>query len=165
MPKKASGIEIASPKLVEKYARLWPREVFDYITSEPGRRLEYLAKDLPILRQPGVYVLYRDDVPYYIGKASNWLWHRLHVHARKPGGRYNNFWNYFSVFVISDAGQRDAVESILIAAFPTANSAKPKIERERLPVEAIEMWRQKRDIQRDVARAKHTEEEVEQEEE
>jgi hypothetical protein len=153
------------PKLVKKYARMWPREVFDYVTSEPGKRLEYLAKDLPILRQPGVYVLYRDDIPYYIGKAGNWLWHRLHQHARKPGGRYNNFWNYFSVFVIDDPVQRDAVESILIAAFPTANSAKPKIDREPLPEQAIQMWREKRDLKRDPNRPKHSDEEVEREEE
>ena len=152
-----------APKLVEKYARLWPREVFDYITSEPGKRAEYLAKQLPILRQPGVYVLYRDDMPYYVGKASNWLWHRLHVHARKPGGRYNNFWNYFSVFVIHDPGQRDAVESILIAAFPRVNSAKPKIDREPMPKKAIEMWRQSRDRQIDPTRKGPSEEEVEEE--
>ena len=147
-------------KLVEKYARLWPREIFDYVTSEKGKRAEYLAKKQQILQQPGVYVLYREDVPYYIGKASGWLWQRLHVHARKPGGRYNNFWNYFSVFVIHDAAQRDAVESILIAAFPTANSAKPKINREPLPREAIDMWRQKRDVPCDPSRARHVDEEL-----
>jgi hypothetical protein len=29
------------------------------------------------LNQPGVYVLYRDDVPYYIGKTSTTLLKRL----------------------------------------------------------------------------------------
>src|ERR1035437_4245742 len=165
MARDLRKIKVGTPKLVEKYARLWPSEIFDYVTSKPGKRLEYLAKSLPVLRQPGVYVLYRDDVPYYVGKASNWLWHRLHVHARKPGGRYNNFWNHFSVFVIHDPGQRDAVESILIAAFPTANSAKPKIDREPMPKVAIEMWRQRRDVQLDSTRAKHADEEVEKDDE
>ncbi len=73
---------------------------------------------------------------------------RLFSHARRPGGRYNNFWNYFSVFVIHDPHQRNAVESILIAAFPTANSAKPRIDREPLPREALEMWRQRRDFEK-----------------
>ncbi len=41
------------------------------------------------------------------------------------------------------------IESILIAAFPTANSAKPKIDRETPPKEAVEVWRQKRDLQLD----------------
>ncbi len=155
---------MADQNLVDRYARMWPREVFDYITSEPGKRREYLAKDLPILREPGVYVLHRDDVPYYIGKAGNWLWHRLYAHARRPGSQYNNFWNYFSVFVIHDAAQRDAVESILIAAFPTANSAKPKIHREPLPHEAVLMWRKKRDL-RSSGRPSAIDEPIEPEEE
>lgn len=134
--------------LVERYARLWPREVFDYVIDKRGQQAVYLAKQLDVLRQPGVYILYRGDVPYYIGKAGGWLWTRLFAHARRPGGRYNNFWNYFSVFVIHDKHQRDAVESILIAAFPTANSAKPKIKREPLPDEALEMWRQNRDFEK-----------------
>ena len=134
--------------LVERYARMWPRSVFDYVIQRKTKQAVYLAKQLDILQQPGVYVLYRDDIPYYIGKASGWLWQRLFQHARRPGGKYNNFWNYFSVFVIHDAGQRDAVESILIAAFPTANSAKPRIRREPFPQEALEMWRQKRDFEK-----------------
>jgi hypothetical protein len=135
-------------KLVEKYARLWPREVFDYVIEKKERQAVYLAGQLDILKQPGIYILYRDDIPYYIGKAGGSLWQRLFVHARRPGGRYNNFWNHFSVFVIHDRTQRDAVESILIAAFPTANSAKPRITREPLPDEALEMWRQSRDRER-----------------
>jgi hypothetical protein len=56
--------------LVERYARLWPREVFDYVVEKKPKQAVYLAKQLDILQQPGVYVLYRDDVPYYIGKAG-----------------------------------------------------------------------------------------------
>jgi hypothetical protein len=135
-------------QLVERYARMWPRGVFDYVIATRGKQAVYLAKQLDILKQPGVYILYREDVPYYVGKAGGWLWQRLFQHARRPGGRYNNFWNYFSVFVIHDKAQRDAVESILIAAFPTANGARPRIKREPLPDEALEMWRQSRDSQK-----------------
>ncbi len=135
-------------QIVEKYARLWPREVFDYRISNPGKKPRYLAKRLEVLQNPGVYVLYRDDVPYYIGKAGGWLWQRLVIHARKPDSRYSNYWNYFSVFVIHDAEQRDAVESILIAAFPTANSSRPKIQREFLPASVLALWRENRDIVR-----------------
>ena len=52
---------------------------------------------------------------------------------------------------IHDHGQRDAVESIesiLIAAFPTANSAKPRMRREPLPIKVLEMWRQNRDFEK-----------------
>jgi hypothetical protein len=48
---------------------MWPREVFYRSGSvNPRKRL---SKELEFLERPGVYVLYRDDVPYYIGKARN----------------------------------------------------------------------------------------------
>ena len=126
---------------------MWPREVLDYIISEPGKRKKYLANELEILRNPGVYVLYRDDAPYYVGKAGDWLWHRLHVHARHPGGRYDYCWNYFSVSVIRDEVFRTLVESILIAAISTANSAKPKLKRERFHPLMVKMVRDLRNRQ------------------
>lgn len=82
---------------------------------------------------PGVYVLYRDDTPYYIGKTRRTLFRRLHDHANKSTDRYFNFWNYFSVFVVPDSNYVDEVEGILIASIPTANSAVPKIRQIRLP--------------------------------
>src|SRR5438105_4226830 len=114
------------------YARMWPREIFD--------RERSLARGLEILIKPGVYVLYRDDMPYYIGQAAK-LESRLRRHANVPGGRYHNFWNFFSVFVAEDRTRRNQIEAILIAAMPTANSAKPKLERENLPVEVCRMMR------------------------
>ena len=111
---------------------MWPREVFD-------RELT-LVRGLAILSKPGVYVLYRDDVPYYIGQAKN-LQKRLCWHATTPGGRYFNFWNFFSVFVAEDKSHRSEIEGILIAAMPTANSAKPRLQRERLPAEVSQMMR------------------------
>jgi predicted GIY-YIG superfamily endonuclease len=107
------------------YARMWPREIFDQSKPEV-RKIEILGK-------PGVYVLYRDDVPYYVGQAMR-LRARLWDHARDPESRYYNFWNYFSVFVAEDEKRRNQIEAILIAAMPTANSAKPKLKREKLPV-------------------------------
>ena len=138
--------QLVSLGIVDKYARLWPRDVFDTVISEPGKKKRYLAKELPILRRPGVYILYRDDLPYYIGSASNWLWHRLHSHARSPNARYGLFWNYFSVFAIDDETSRRLIESVLIAAIPTAaNGSEPRLPRERLPREAVRLTRQMRE--------------------
>jgi hypothetical protein len=82
------------------------------------------------LSAPGVYVLYRDDQPYYIGKTSKPLIKRIGGHALKPNWRRYNFWNYFSAFTIEEGSHRDEVEAILISAMPTAaNSSKPKIAR------------------------------------
>jgi len=109
------------------YARMWPRELFD---CKRGKRL--VVKELEILSKLGVYVLYRDDVPHYVGQAKrlrSWLW----SHANQPNSKYYNFWNYFSVFAVDDATAKNQLEGILIAAMPTANGAKPRIKKAQLP--------------------------------
>src|SRR5690348_1694011 len=82
------------------------------------------------LNKAGVYVLYRNDDPYYIGKTRTTLFKRLTQHALRPNARRYNFWNYFSAFEIEDGDHRDEVEAILIAAMPTAaNGMRPKLDR------------------------------------
>lgn len=128
-------------QIVEEYARMWPREVFDcLVPSENSGKKKILGKGLDLLNKPGVYVLYRNDIPYYIGQALK-LRHRLWSHAGSPGSRYGNFWNYFSAFVIHDPKMRNEVEGILIAAMPTANSAKPKLKRAKFPLLVSQMVR------------------------
>jgi hypothetical protein len=134
-------------RAVIAYARMWPREVFDHIAGFGERKNKPLVKSIDFLRLPGVYVLYRDDVPYYVGKAQK-LRSRLWEHAMKPTTRYYNFWNFFSAFVVVDAAKRNEVEGILISAMPTANSAQPKLPKEKLPKEVIDMVRK---IRRDRA--------------
>ena len=112
------------------HARMWPRAVFD-APSTQGRRGRKLADDLEILQSGGVYILYRNDIPYYVGQATKLL-DRLRAHSN-PGARYDLFWNYFSVFVVEDEEQRDKIEAILITAFPTVNGATPRIKRQRYP--------------------------------
>ncbi len=109
--------------IVTGYARLWPREVFGRGTLE--------RQELKFLDDAGVYILYRDDRPYYIGQAKK-LHSRLWSHAIQADGRYYHFWNFFSAFAVADKGHRDELEGILIAAMPTANSAKPKLQREKM---------------------------------
>lgn len=134
-------------QIVEEYARMWPREVFDcLILNEKDKRKRILGKGLDLVNEPGVYVLYRDDIPYYIGQATR-LRHRLWIHAGSPGARYGNFWNYFSPFVIHDPKMRNEVEGILIAAMPTANSAKPKLKRAKYPLVVSQMVRRIRKSQ------------------
>jgi hypothetical protein len=134
-------------QVVAEYARMWPREVFDcLIPNESSGRKKILGKGLDLVNEPGVYVLYRNDIPYYIGQAAK-LRHRLWSHAGSPGARYGNFWNYFSAFVIHDPKLRDEVEGILIAAMPTANSAKPKLKRAKYPLVVSRMVRRIRKYQ------------------
>lgn len=91
------------------------------------------------LKNPWVYVLYRDDQPYYIGKTSKPLSKRLGQHALKPNSRRYNFWNYFSAFQIEKPSHRDEIEAILISAMPTANSSHPKFQRRPLDRKAANM--------------------------
>jgi len=106
----------------DRFFRMWPRALFH---MKEGKKLLKAT-----LNRPGVYVLYRGDDPYYIGKTSKLLIKRLGSQALKPNGRRYNFWNYFSAFTIEDGSHRDEVEAILISAMPTAaNSSKPKIPR------------------------------------
>jgi hypothetical protein len=140
-------VPVSKNLIIEEYARMWPREVFDcLIPNEKGGTKKVLAGVLDLVNQPGVYVLYRDDIPYYIGQALK-LRGRLWAHANSPGGTYGNFWNYFSAFVIRDQKMRDEVEGILIAAMPTANSAKPRLKRAKYPQVVKQMVRKIRRYQ------------------
>src|SRR5579864_1277696 len=103
-----------------QFFRMWPRALFH---MKEGKAVLKTT-----LNKPGVYILYRDDEPYYISKTSKPLIKRLGTHALKPNARRYNFWNYFTAFEIIDPSHRDEVEAILIAAMPTAaNSSRPKL--------------------------------------
>jgi hypothetical protein len=116
--------------MVRKFISMWPREVWD-VTEEGSRKL-FLKENLDELREPGVYVLYRDGIPHYIGRAAV-LYKRLHDHSNKSTDPYFNFWNFFSAFVVTDEKFLPDIERVLIAAMPTANSSNPKMDRVRMP--------------------------------
>jgi hypothetical protein len=117
--------------MISEIAQLWPRRIFDLRDRNKNKYLEDVTG---LLRnKAGVYVLYRDDVPYYIGKSKN-LYKRLAGYARNPNSKYYNFWNFFTVFVMSNHKYIDDVEGILIKAMPHAdNSSKPRMKRIKIP--------------------------------
>ncbi len=114
-----------------QFFRMWPRALFH---MKQGKAVLKAS-----LNKPGVYILYRDDQPYYIGKTSKPLIKRLSTHALKPNARRYNFWNYFSAFEITNPSHRDEIEAILISAMPTANSSRPKFERKNLDRQAARL--------------------------
>ena len=128
-------------RIVTHYAHMWPREFFDATDGKPPRLLIW---DVEELRTSGEYILYRDDQPYYVGKAKNHLYSRLHDHSNKSTDRYFNFWNFFSFFVVLNPAHVDEVEGILIASMPTANSAVPRIRRVLVPPKLSRILRLKR---------------------
>jgi excinuclease UvrABC nuclease subunit len=69
--------------IVSGYARMWPREVFGVFPAAKNavsKRKKTMAKNLDFLTKGGVYILYRNDLPYYIGQAKK-LQSRLRGHA------------------------------------------------------------------------------------
>src|ERR1700751_1568992 len=100
---------MAQTGITEGYVRMWPRSVFERLEGKKA----ILAKSLDFLHGPGVYVLYRDDTPHYIGQANR-LRRRLYYHAREPEkSRYYHFWNFFSAFAVRNKVLRDELEAIL----------------------------------------------------
>ena len=131
------------PQIVKEYARMWPREVFYQLEPNAnGKGKNVLGfKDLEVINEPGVYVLYRDGIPYYVGQAGR-LRYRLWAHACSPAARYHNFWTHFSAFVVRDVRKRNQIEAVLIAAMPTANGAKPRLKKASVPALVSRMTRQ-----------------------
>ena len=116
--------------VISEYAQMWPRNVYDF--KEGKKTLPSLRKALHM--KPGVYVLYRDEHPYYIGKATRSLFKRIRDHALNINDRYYNFWNHFSAFVVPNVNHIDEVEGVLIASIViTANNSTPKIDKIRMP--------------------------------
>ena len=131
--------KLKTGKLVKEHLRMWPQRIFDRVDII-GKGKE---KRLNELRKAGVYILYRDDEPYYVGQAKN-MRGRIGSHATDPTSRLFHFWNYFSAFVIEDSGMRSEVESILITAMPTTNNANPKLPKIRTPNEVRDLLREMR---------------------
>ncbi len=128
--------------MVSGYARMWPRAVFytKALNPESGRERS-LGRELEFLQRGGVYVLYRDDTPYYVGKAEK-LRRRLHLWATEPSSPHFHFWNYFSAFAVDDPKRRDELEGVLIASLPSANNgSKPKLKSAGLPKEVKDLLR------------------------
>jgi excinuclease UvrABC nuclease subunit len=117
------------------FLRMWPRELFKK-KNETGKLLINLQ--VPELKRPGVYVLYRGDELYYVGKATN-LYSRLHAHSNMATDDYYAHWTYFSAFALTEAVPNPhekitELEAILIAAMPRAtNRSTPRFNRVRIP--------------------------------
>ena len=123
-------------KIAEKYVRMWPRDLF-HIQRDGSQ--DILKSQL---EHPGIYILYRDSTPYYVGKADN-LYTRLSAHS-DIDSMYGNFWNMFSAFVVHESSFRNQLEGILIAAMPTANRMHPKhFKRIHLPSTLKKIYFQK----------------------
>lgn len=98
----------------------------------------YPLRPVEELRIHGVYILYKGEELYYVGKGNS-IFQRLHDHANKVTDRHYAHWDYFSAFALQDtvkikAAKMLELESILIAAMPrTLNKSTPRFERVDIP--------------------------------
>jgi predicted GIY-YIG superfamily endonuclease len=58
--------------------------------------------EVPDVERPGVYILYKGDELYYVGKATR-LMSRLHDHSSKVTDEYYAHWDYFSAFILTES--------------------------------------------------------------
>lgn len=150
-------------QILGQHLLMLPREIFDFKAPDKNGKVTRIDKQIPLLREAGVYILYRDDIPYYIGQAKS-LGGRLYGHARRPTSRRYHFWNYVSVFTVAEREKRSEIEALLIAAFPTANGAKPTMEEHRLDRDILKFLHAIRPVRViSHSRLKQSEEEAEEE--
>lgn len=116
-----------------RFFRMWPRELFK---KKDGKRL--LIREVTDLECPGVYMLYKGDELYYVGRAKS-LFSRLHDHSNKVTDEHYAHWDYFSAFALAKTVKNPTakmieLEAILIAAMPrSTNRSTPRFERIRIP--------------------------------
>lgn len=132
------GVPEQKIELFSSFIRMWPRAIFhrssEAESSIPQPKSVSVAREIEALKRPGVYILYRDDKPFYVGQTSGDLCSRLETHALHFSRR-SYFWNYFSAFLVDNQEHRMQLESLLIATMPLvlSNSAVPRLIKEPMP--------------------------------
>ena len=126
-------MKTAKTKMIKAYIRMWPREAYNL--KEGNKHLESVRKELR--QKPGVYILYQNGQPYYIGQAKN-LWYRIRNHAINQNAKHYHLWTYFSAFILTDTDYMNELEGLIIATVgtTTANGAIMRMKRILLPKDA-----------------------------
>jgi hypothetical protein len=128
--KKPAGI----PILIRSYGEFWNPEFIDWDKKKIFGTRGYHSKGplIDIYGEKGIYVLYKDFAPVYVGRADSSIGERLRAHreSRRKGPR----WDTFSWFVVSKnhggASETEVIatlEALLILAIdPRLNSRREK---------------------------------------
>ncbi len=106
-----------------KKKRISARLLTGYLEEIAGDVFEEYPEVLKALirRRSGVYALYKGEVLYYVGLASN-LMSRLKTHLRD---RHAGRWNRFSVYLTREDGHMRQLEALLLRiAKPRGNRVK-----------------------------------------
>jgi hypothetical protein len=88
------------------------RLVRAYAEKLPGSVLNVFWKEFRTLvhGHSGIYVLYKHNVPHYVGKASSLSW-RIRHHQRD---RLKGKWDAFSFYAVKKKGYIKHLESLLL---------------------------------------------------
>ena len=109
MPEEIDEVEreesANTPILIKTYGEFWNPELVDWNNSWRllGRRSRK-GKDVNVYEERGVYVLYKDYVPVYVGKGDvTSIGYRLqgHRHSWRKGPRWDLF-SWFGVVGLND---------------------------------------------------------------
>jgi hypothetical protein len=91
-----------TPILIKTYGEFWNPELVDWTRSREllgKRRSDSKGPDIDVYEERGVYVLYKDYAPVYVGKADRQsLGNRLQLH--RQSWRKGPRWDQFSWFGI-----------------------------------------------------------------
>jgi hypothetical protein len=149
MPRKSRAVPkeetTNTPILIKTYGEFWNPELVNWNNSYHllGRRSRK-GEDINVYEERGVYVLYKDYLPVYVGKAdvSSIGWRlQQHRHSWRKGPRWDRF-SWFGVVGLNDKDQLlrrkpglrvtsdeliATLEALLIVAIdPSMNSRREK---------------------------------------
>jgi hypothetical protein len=139
--------------LIRAYGEYWKA---DYVRWNKAKRLfgkrraDLKGEDVDVYEQRGIYILYNDFVPVYVGKAEGLsIGSRIKSHweSRRKGPRWNGF-SWFGLRTINKDGSLraltdafhppkdwliDTLEALLISAIdPPLNSRREKLRQATL---------------------------------
>jgi len=100
----------STPTLIRTYGEFWSPDVVDWAKSWRLLGTERADSKGPILNvyeERGIYVLYKDFVPVYVGKADRQsIGYRLQLHreSRRKGPRWDRF-SWFGIRGLTSKGE------------------------------------------------------------
>ena len=128
--KVVKGESETTPILIRTYGEFWNPELVSWNGTKRllgKRRSDSKGPDINIYEERGVYVLYKDFEPVYVGKADETsIGYRLQMHrqSRRKGPR----WDRFSWFGIRGLTKKNRLRGTNAAFHPTKNQLIATLE-------------------------------------
>ena len=129
-------------KLIKEYALMWPRKLYSLREgNDTIKSFRDALKD-----KPGIYVLYKGEEVFYIGKAigknnkKGCLFKRIQNHALQYNDKYSHSWDHFSAFVVTEEARPlvNELEGLIQFTCPRSRNVSRRLQGKKikLPNEA-----------------------------